>query len=434
MRPRPGRRPAAHAERPPARSLTLGRVPTRDARINLLASASGRRWLFALLYLSEGAPIGFVWWALPTLLRGAGLELAAITTLTTLATLPWMLKFLVGPVIDARLQRGRSLKRWILVCQLSMSLTLLPLAFVDWAAQFPLLVAVVVLHAIFAAAQDVGIDTLAIRTVPEHELGRINGWMQTGMLGGRAAVAAGSTLAASAFGDPAFAVLSLAALIFLPVLLLLIAVEEPQLPHAHTSLRAAWKLITTRAGLAGLALALLGGAGFEFYGVSAGPRLADSGLSETRLAMLYGALAPAGLAAGALAGGVLSDRIGPLRGSAASLALLVVVLFSIAFGESSVDLLPAKIGGFGVAYLAIGAFTASSYALFMTLSRGEFAATRFTLFMAMTNACEAWSGFVGGRLAAYGYGYALALLTGVACIAAVPVYILWRNSNEYGRE
>jgi len=38
----------------------------------LTHTAAGRRTLFGALYFSEGAPIGFIWWALPLLwaLRG----------------------------------------------------------------------------------------------------------------------------------------------------------------------------------------------------------------------------------------------------------------------------------------------------------------------------------------------------------------------------
>jgi hypothetical protein len=86
--------------------------------------------------------------------------------------------------------------------------------------------------------------------------------------------------------------------------------------------------------------------------------------------------------------------------------------------------------GFASAYFAIGALTASSYALFMVLSRGEYAATRFSLFMAATNACEAWAGFVGGMFAGFNYGLTLVSLTAVACIAVVPLYVLSRQPLE----
>jgi hypothetical protein len=135
-----------------------------------------------------------------------------------------VLKFLVAPFIDASLHRGGTVTRWIVTCQLAMALSLLPLVFVDWNAQFSLVVMLVAVHATFAAVQDVGIDTLAIHVVPRNEFGRINGWMQAGMLAGRAGVAAGSALIAAALGDPRLAVLGLAALILLPVIVLITAV------------------------------------------------------------------------------------------------------------------------------------------------------------------------------------------------------------------
>lgn len=364
---------------------------------------------------------------MPTLLARQGVDLAATTTLTTLATVPWILKFLIAPVIDASQHSRVPLKRWILVCQLAMAVALLPLAVIDWGAQFALVVAIVFVHAVFAAVQDVGIDTLAINTVPAEELGRVNGWMQAGMLGGRAGVAAGSTWVASTFDDAGLAVLSLAVLIALPAFVLLVATEEPRIPRPAVRLRAVVKLVATRAGFAGLAIALLVGAGFEFFGVSAGPRLVVLGSSDTTLTMFYGLLAPGGLALGALAGGWLADSMGSLRATAMSLAVLSAVLAWIALGDLLPDLSRSHLVWFVGAYLAIGALTASSYALLMKLSRGEFAATRFSLFMAMTNACEAWSGYVGGRFAEYSYGLTLLALTAAACLATVPLFVLWRS-------
>jgi len=398
---------------------------------NLLASATGRRWLFALLYLSEGAPIGFVWWALPTLLRARGVSLEAITTLTTLATVPWILKFFVAPAIDFGLRRRIPLRRWIVACQLAMSATLLPLAFIDWSTQFEILLGIVVFHALFAAVQDVSIDTLAIYTVPPAELGRVNGWMQAGMLTGRAGVAAGSTLLATRFEHPAAAVVVLAVLIALPLLVLVVAVKEPAIDAVRSRSGGLAKRVFSRNGIAGLGIALLVGGGFEFFGVSAGPRLTDAGASSQALAIFYGLLAPGGLAVGALAGGALTDRIGALRATGCSLAFVTAVLVSIAVADLT-GLDGARLAWFAVAYLAIGGLTSSSYALLMSLSRGEFAATRFSLFMAMTNACEAWSGFVGGRFASYSYGLTLLTLALVACIAALPLFVLSRRPANEG--
>jgi MFS family permease len=392
------------------------------AQRNLLETPVGRRTVFALLYVSEGAPIGFVWWAMPSLLRAQGVDLAAITTLTSLATLPWVLKFLIAPVIDSSLGTV-SLRRWIVACQLTMAAVLLPLIWIDWSANFSIVVAVVVVHAAFAAVQDVAIDTFAIHSVPAEELGRVNGWMQVGMLGGRALVAAGSALVAAAFGSPGAAVVCVALLVVSPALVLLV-VAVPVVPRSGISLRSLLHVFQGRGVLAGIFVALVIGAGFEFFGVSVGPRLVDAGGSGAAIAAFYGLVAPAGLAVGALLGGHLADRMGVVRATGISLLALTAVLSAVAANDLSGEAAAAQLPLAGLAYLGTGALTASSYALFMGLARGSFAATRFSLFMAMTNACEAWAGFVGGRFAEYSYGLTLLVLAGIACLAVLPLRLL----------
>ena len=42
--------------------------------------------MFAALYFCEGAPIGYLWWTLPVLLRTRGVASERITTVVALAT------------------------------------------------------------------------------------------------------------------------------------------------------------------------------------------------------------------------------------------------------------------------------------------------------------------------------------------------------------
>jgi MFS family permease len=74
---------------------------------------------------------------------------------------------LAGPVVDLvysdRLGRRRA---WIVGCQLMMSLTLLAAWPVDVATNLKLLAAVIIVHNVFAATQDVAIDALAVASCP----------------------------------------------------------------------------------------------------------------------------------------------------------------------------------------------------------------------------------------------------------------------------
>ncbi|MBH9400132.1 MFS transporter, partial [Pseudomonas aeruginosa] len=60
----------------------------------------------ALLYLSQGIPIGLAMDALPTLLRQDGAPLQALAFLP-LVGLPWVVKFLWAPWVDNHWSRRR---------------------------------------------------------------------------------------------------------------------------------------------------------------------------------------------------------------------------------------------------------------------------------------------------------------------------------------
>ncbi|MBP1648048.1 MAG: RhtX/FptX family siderophore transporter, partial [Bacteroidetes bacterium] len=191
---------------------------------NLLSSRRGRRILFTALYLSEGAPIGFIWWALPTKLRLAGIGLETITMLTSLLVLPWIFKFLWSPLIDAVQTSRWSLRSWILAMQMLMGCSLLPLLIWDMSADPARLIPFLLLLTTAAATQDAAIDALAIRTVPPGERGSVNGWMQLGMLVGRSALGGGALLLDQRIG-PAAVVLLLVAVIWSGSILVFLSAE-----------------------------------------------------------------------------------------------------------------------------------------------------------------------------------------------------------------
>jgi len=146
-------------------------------------SALRRRAVLTALYFAEGAPLGFIYWYLGTHLAARGVPDARLGALSALAVLPWTLKFLWAPAIDA-LGGGRTGYRpLVLGAQAAMVLSLAPLLFFDWAASLGLLTICVVVHSACAATQDVAIDAWMIRVTPESDLGRTTAWMQAGYRG-----------------------------------------------------------------------------------------------------------------------------------------------------------------------------------------------------------------------------------------------------------
>ncbi len=383
-------------------------------------STGRQRLLFTLLYFSEGVPIGFLWWALPAVLREQSLDLASITALTAALAIPWTLKFLAGPFIDGSVARGGRLRTWIITCQLAMGLSLAPLAMGAGIPTYGFLFALLLVHACFAAVQDVAIDALCIRSVPARHLGSINGWMQFGMTAGRALAAASVPLLINWAGWNA-AIWTIVALIWTPMLAVLLLVREPaSAPGAESPWRFSLAGVFTWALLPAMAVALLAGSGFEATGALAGPLLVDLGTSATQRAVFFGALAPAGLAIGGLAAATLADRLGLVRSVRAGVLYLAVAVAALALSladdpdaasQQSLALLTAI-------YLGAGFLISSSYACFMRVARGKWGATRFSLLMALTNACESGSAFAVGRLSgAFGPGGAIAALAAVSLLS-----------------
>jgi len=400
---------------------------------DLLAGRARRRALFFFLYVCEGAPFGFIWWMLPVLLREAGTPVERITLATSLATLPWTLKFLAAPLVDFSSARGVPLRYWIAAMQLGMFAALLPLLGLDLGSGFALLLPCLLAHSALAAVQDVAVDTLAMRSVPAGELGALNGWMQAGMLAGRAATAGLGLTLAERYGIDAV-VLVLGGLLAASAVTMLFVLRNEPAPVRHRPAELFAELGTVAAGALfwlAAAFALTGGTAFEAFGALAGPLFTDLGYPRSTIAGIFAVTSPLAMVAGALAGGALADRLGRIPICAGTVVLLAIAVATFAA-------LPAQQpgplwqAGLALYYLFVGMFTAVSYSLFMQLSAPSImAATHFSVLMALTNACEVWSGFVGGRLAgALGYGDALRVMAALSLLALPALAYLARRSTR----
>ena len=385
--------------------------------------------IFTLLYASEGAPIGFIWWALPTLLRTADLPIERITALTAMLLLPWMLKFLWAPVLDVLRGPRWGYRAWIISMQSAMGASLVPLIWLDPVAEFGWWRALLLVHAVAASTQDVAIDALAINAVPAGGRGRLNGAMQAGMLLGRSVFGGGVLLVGASFGRE-WIVGSLAAWILMALAgaVMLREAEPPRRGGAFVgTLASAFRLRTTWIGLA---FALVSAAAFEATGQLAGPFLVDRGAATGAIGFFFGVPVVGAMLVGGLAGGTLSDRWGRLQAAAGSLTGFVGTIVLLAM----VDLAGAAGPGLLMAvltavYFFVGFFTAVSYAMFMDLTDPRLGATQFSAFMAATNGCESWSVWTSGRLvAAQGYPAAFLVMSAISLLG-LPLLALMRGQR-----
>lgn len=152
--------------------------------MNLLKTKTGRLAAFGGLYFSEGLPQGFANIALVLEFKRRGMDDAAIGVFAGIVSLPWIWKFLIGPLVDnLHIPRFGARKQWIVLTQCGMILSLLAsffnLPYFDGnsVAGLQLFTALIFIHNTCSASQDVAIDSLACNTLPESERGTANGLM-----------------------------------------------------------------------------------------------------------------------------------------------------------------------------------------------------------------------------------------------------------------
>lgn len=414
---------------------------------NLLATRKGRIAAFFLMYLTEGLPVGFAMTTVATLLRRQGVGTAEIGGFLALTLLPWAFKWAYGPFVDLIASRRLGPRRgWILAAQSMMVLTLLPLAALDLATQLAAFTALLFVHNLFGAVQDVAVDALAVTTLHEDERAFASGMMfggqSLGVLvgGGGALLLVGRIGLGGGIAVIALLILAVMALVVLPMREHaeavpsrlqggLAAVAGEVGAFLREALRA---LFGSRLAFAGLLFGVLPISAMALARGLQANLAVDLGLSNDQI----GALAAASQAATAVTcvvGGWLSDRL-PLRRALASYVVLLslpglaLMLALQQNGWAPGQAAPAAlVTAFMAAVLAYNALFGFIYgarvAVFMGITQPAVAATQFAAYMALTNLSITYS-LVWQGYAVQHWGYAATLgldaLVGLSCLAVLP--------------
>ena len=396
------------------------------------------------MYISEGIPYGFTSSAVVAYLRGQEVGLDEIGILVAALMLPWAFKWAWAPLIDLiRFNRFGGRKAWIVFCTTMMVLSLYLILALDAVADFQLLLALVVLNNVFAATQDVAIDSLAVSTLQPEERARGNGFMFGGQNLG---IALGGAGAIALFGLMGFdsALLVICVLLTLNLAFIVLFVADPDAGHAATGEKFTQAFVfffselkkgflgSGRGPLVALLFSVLPIGAMALAYATLSTILVDFGLDETGVS---GVLATFTLcsAVGCVVGGFLADRLGLrpiLMAAYAGTALLALTLaISIDLnGLSGVSygLLVSVIASNGLVFGS--AFGARSAAL-MGVSNPAVGATMFTTFMAMSNLTVSFANFWQGQVAER-YDYATVLYIDAALVLIPLCVIPFLRSRE----
>ncbi len=397
--------------------------------LSLLQHKAGRALIAFTFYFAEGAPIGFIWWAMPALLRQSGADIGVIGTFTSLLTLPWVLKFLWAPLIDVLRTPRFGFTKWIGLSQTLMCLSLLPLIFIPLQGNILIWGTLLFIHSLCAATQDVSVDAMIINLVAPREKGMLNGYMQAGMLVGRSLFGGATLIFIQQAGLPVTIGVMILTIMSTMLLLPLIKeqgmmiIEKEQFGQFKENLFITFK---SKQIWFAIAFALTAAAAFESAGAMAGPFLTDKDTEVKSIGFFFSIPVVAATLLGGLAGGFLSDKLSRKNSVTLFLFSFVTVVAVIGLTEllSSYTSPFVWMMMFTVMYLFVGMFTTSYYALFMDVTNPNLGATQFSTFMAATNGCEAWAVYAAGLIASQ-YGYSPAFLV-MCLISVVSLFFLTR--------
>lgn len=411
---------------------------------NALDTKAGRLSTFGLLYISEGVPLGFAAVAMAAYMRRQGLDVAQVGAFVASFYLPWAFKWAWAPLVDLiGLERFGGRKAWLVLCQGLMIVTLYAIAQIDQSEHFQLLITLCIVHNVFAATNDVAIDSLAVNALRPDERGQGNGFMFGGAYLGQGLGGGGAMFVTERFGfNVSF--LYVALLLLCVLLFTLVFVTDPTVgSRVATKSAELWgKLRDSLVGfvkelqvgffksgpgpIIGVFFALLPFGAMSLAGAVATTLQVDIGMSDGQIAQLN-IVSTIVSAVGCVSGGWLADKLGRRRMLALYYALTAVPVLYLAMlvgGDAGLE--AVTVSQYFVAAVAFSAFLGMHYgtsaAIFMGLTNPAIAATQFTGFMALRNLTiaytNAWQGAAVDR-----FDYAWTLYADAA-IALIPMLVI----------
>jgi PAT family beta-lactamase induction signal transducer AmpG len=419
-----------------------------------LAVYTDRRVLLILpLGFASGLPLLLTFSTLSAWLATAGTSRAAIGAFALVGT-PYAFKFLWSPLIDRLpppLPLGRR-RGWGVTIQIALVAAMLALGSCDPKGGLAMMGALALLVAFLSASQDIVIDAWRVEILAPEQQGPGAGMIQTGYRMAMLVSGAGSLMIAARFGWFA-AYATMAALLSIAMLVFLLGPEPAPPPkladrNQNRGLDAVREWMTTavvgpfddfmrRPGWLAILIFVLGyKLGEAMAGVMAMPLYIALGFSLVEIAAISKLVGFFATVIGALAGGLVTVRLGIVR------ALIVCGVLQSA---GNLFYVLQALGGHRLDYLALcvaaenltGAMAGAALVAYLSsLCSPGFTATQYALLSSLAAVGRTLVASSGGVLAER-LGWApFFLLTTVATLPAL-VLLVWisrRGATEPNRQ
>jgi len=348
-------------------------------------------FLFGSLYFSEGLMIAITTVATLLYLREKAVSIPVTTLIIGIVNIPWMLKFVWGPVIDYFIRFGR--KTFIILGGTLTVSCMFFVSFLDPSTSLLPFTLLIFLSHVGIGFIDVSADAWAIDVSTEKDRGKINGSMFAGQYSAWAIGAALFPLIGSQYGYH-FVYLINALLIFLILLFPFIVKESIKKKVKEKIASLVIKEFKTKTVLL---IALFSPLVFMNEGIMSfiiPIYMRDGlGLSDVQIGFIAMIL-PVFLAVGSLVGGVITDKIGRKSALYLFIGLNIVFVASLIFADTWWRLSII----YGIIGFMMGGHSTVSCALFMDVTNPRIGATQYGIFTGIANVGLNGAGMITGSL------------------------------------
>lgn len=376
----------------------------------------------ALMYISQGLPVGFAFNGLAALIRSNGYSVAHVG-LIGLAILPWAFKFLWASAIDNACTRwGHA--RIIFTSQALATLCCLLLIPLPPSSGLAGVIACVVLFNLVCATQDIATNAYAVTRMQGKAAGPANAIQIAGFIGGML-LGGGGMLILHSHTNWHSSIAALAGI--LALLGLLLWLDKGW--QGHTAIATRLPRVRLRGLLRhrDLFWAALIALSFKFPSTAVGtlvqPWLVDHGIGLEGIGQVQIVTMTATALGGIVLGVPLVRRLGNRRAVICSYTLAALVLGAAWHLETAgPPTLLACFLALGIQAFFEGAAFVAIWALFMNWSSQDQPGTDFTAMQCGENLSNvAAAGVIGGLGQAIGYGqaFALAWAMGGLCLIVI---------------
>ena len=373
---------------------------------------------FFFLYIAQSIPMSFFSTAIPVVLRQENFSLASIGLLQ-LIKLPWILKFIWAPFIDARTRSEKDYFRWIISSELLYALLILAVSFLDITLHFPALFALVVLAFLASATQDIATDALAVLSFSKKEKS-MAGSIQS--IGGFAGTWIGSGLLLILFAKWGWTTLLYALSAFVLVALLpLIFRKSPLIVEPAPPKKIQWNDLFrffARKGTVKLLLFLaLSYSGLIGTLAMLKPMMVDLGYNMSKIGLMVGIIGTLAGCSGSFIGGFVMKRIARKTARIGGALYLMIAAFYIWIMSLSGFTTSTLYLGIVLIWSSYGAASVILYTTAMERVREGLEGTDFTLQTVIAHFSSMVVAIGSGKFADH-FGYS-GLLLAEFCLALV---------------